>query len=131
MWHEQQLDGASSIESLQMQHHASGLTVFLGAELLGFRAVGFCVSQAVLAAMPSGPPELVGGKTCSTGQGETCRGEWGCEPTDCKPAGRIRGQSSRVVKGEFAGVTKSVSLQGWDLGVGPQGWEGVKAAKLG
>ena len=46
-----------------------GLTVFLGAELLGFRAVGCCMSQAVLAAMPSGPPELIGGKTCRGKQG--------------------------------------------------------------
>ena len=46
-----------------------GLTVFLGAKLLGFRAVGFRMSQAVLAAMPSGPPELIGGQTCRSNQG--------------------------------------------------------------
>lgn len=66
------MDSKWTVQAASEVHRCStmqGLTVFLVAELLGFRAVGFWVSQAVLAAMPSGPPELVGGKTCRRGQG--------------------------------------------------------------
>ena len=46
-----------------------------------------------------------------------------------RPCRGDQGTAWRGEQGELAGVTKSVSLQGWDLGVGPQGWEGVYAGK--
>lgn len=58
-----------------------GLTVLLGAVLLGFRAVGCGVSQAIFAAMPSGPPKLIRGQTCRQVQGgKACMGLLKGEP---------------------------------------------------